>query len=137
VPDRRTIARIVRDVLVARGISRSGAAHENRFAAKPSPAEVAAQIVAERVGPARSEYAAATAAGSRYETRPAISATRPEPTPEAKPEAPKIKVAEFVSEYEVRTALARKEKIFIGPKTIVTPSARELGDTHEILIQTS
>ena len=137
VPDRRTIARIVRDVLVARGISRSGAAHENRFAAKPSPAEVAAQIVAERVGPARSEYAAATAAGSRYETRPAISATRPEPTPEAKPEAPKIKVAEFVSEYEVRTALARKEKIFIGPKTIVTPSARELGDTHEILVQTS
>ena len=137
VPDRRTIARIVRDVLVARGISRGGTAHENRFAAKPSPAEVAAQIVAERVGPARSEYAAATAAGSRYETKPAISTTRPELTPEVKPEAPKIKVAEFVSEYEVRTALARKEKIFIGPKTIVTPSARELGDTHEILVQTS
>jgi ethanolamine utilization cobalamin adenosyltransferase len=58
-------------------------------------------------------------------------------TPETKQEAPKIKVAEFVSEYEVRTALARKEKIFIGPKTIVTPSARELGDTHEILVSTS
>ncbi|MGC1685615.1 MAG: aldehyde dehydrogenase family protein [Candidatus Acidiferrales bacterium] len=135
VPDRRTIARIVRNVMTARGISRSGAGQEGRFAAKPSPAEVAAQIVAERVGPPRAEYGGT--AGARSENKPAISATRPEPTAETKPEAPKIKVAEFVSEYEVRTALARKEKIFIGPKTIVTPSARELGDTHEILVSTS
>ena len=132
VPDRKTIARIVQNVMGARGIARGGGAQENRASAKPSPAEIAAQVVAERVGPARAESAAASA-NPRTESKPAISAAKPE----AKTEAPKIKVAEFVSEYEVRTALARKEKIFIGPKTIVTPSARELGDTHEILVSTS
>ncbi|MFZ0038665.1 MAG: aldehyde dehydrogenase family protein [Candidatus Acidiferrales bacterium] len=132
VPDRRTIARIVQNVMGARGIPR-GAAQENRPAAKLSPAEVAAQVVAERVGPARAESAAAAAGGARTETKPAISATKIE----TKPEAPKIKVAEFVSEYDIRTALARNEKIFIGPKTIVTPSARDLGDTHAILVSTS
>ncbi len=132
VPDRKTIARIVQNVIGARGIARGGAAQENRTAAKPSPAEIAAQVVAERVGPARAESAAATA-NPKIESKPAISAAKTE----AKTEAPAIKVAEFVSEYEVRTALARKEKIFIGPKTIVTPSARELGDTHEILVSTS
>ncbi len=60
VPDRRTIARIVQNVMGARGIPR-GAAQENRLAAKLSPAEVAAQIVAERVGPARAESAAVEA----------------------------------------------------------------------------
>ncbi|MFZ0634293.1 MAG: hypothetical protein WAM08_02130, partial [Candidatus Acidiferrales bacterium] len=59
------------------------------------------------------------------------------PAPSAKPAAAEIKIAEFVSENDIRIALLRKEKIFIGPKTIVTPSARELGDTHEILVVTS
>jgi ethanolamine utilization cobalamin adenosyltransferase len=42
----------------------------------------------------------------------------------------------FVCEDDVRQALRHDRKIFIGPKTILTPSARDLGEQHGILIQT-
>jgi hypothetical protein len=42
----------------------------------------------------------------------------------------------FVSETDVRPAITRQEKIFIGPKTIVTPSARDLGLAHEVFVET-
>jgi len=32
--------------------------------------------------------------------------------------------------------MTRSEKIFIGPKTILTPSARDLGMEHEVFIET-
>jgi hypothetical protein len=34
----------------------------------------------------------------------------------------------------VREAIQGERKIYIGPKTIVTPSARELGDRFDILV---
>jgi len=34
----------------------------------------------------------------------------------------------------VREAIESGLKIYIGPKTIVTPSARELGDRFDILV---
>lgn len=40
-------------------------------------------------------------------------------------------VLSFVSENDVRRAITRSEKILIGPKTIVTPSARDLASGHE------
>ncbi len=40
-----------------------------------------------------------------------------------------------MSESDVRLALTRQEKIFIGPKTIVTPSARDLGVAHEVFVE--
>jgi acetaldehyde dehydrogenase (acetylating) len=131
VPDRKAIARIIENVFSARGIPRGGAAKGGTSAPKASPAEVAARVVAERVGPPRAEAAAAAAssAAPRQEAK--------SPPADAKPEAAKIKIAEFVSENDIRVALARKEKIFIGPKTIVTPAARDLGETHEILVKTA
>lgn len=39
---------------------------------------------------------------------------------------------DFVSESDVREALAKGEKIFISKKTILTPSARDLGNEKEI-----
>jgi len=44
---------------------------------------------------------------------------------------------EFVSENDIRVAMTKQQKIFIGPKTIVTPAARDLGDSHEILVMTA
>ena len=44
-------------------------------------------------------------------------------------------IVDFVCESDVRAALARGKKIFIGPRTIVTPSARELADPGEILVR--
>ncbi|MBP9663278.1 MAG: aldehyde dehydrogenase family protein [Pyrinomonadaceae bacterium] len=72
----------------------------------------------------------------------------PEPTPEAKPE-PKAVVheitpenavqkpipitpVEFVSEDDVRRAVANGEKIYISKKTILTPSARDLGEEKDV-----
>ena len=47
-----------------------------------------------------------------------------------------INVVGFVSENEVRAAISQGGKIFIGPKTIITPSARDLGGEHEIFVFT-
>jgi hypothetical protein len=54
-----------------------------------------------------------------------------EPPPKAT-----IEIQVFVSENDVRRAMTRSEKIFIGRKTILTPSARDLGLEHEVFIET-
>jgi acetaldehyde dehydrogenase (acetylating) len=43
-----------------------------------------------------------------------------------------IKTAEFVSEDDVRRAIDKGEKIYISKKTILTPSARDLGEEKEV-----
>ncbi|MEO7659661.1 MAG: hypothetical protein ABIV48_08600, partial [Pyrinomonadaceae bacterium] len=43
-----------------------------------------------------------------------------------------IIAAEFVSEDDVRQAVGRGEKIYISKKTILTPSARDLGEEKEV-----
>src|SRR5438045_320748 len=40
--------------------------------------------------------------------------------------------AEFVSEDDVRRAIQKGEKIYVGPRTIITPSARDIGDPAEV-----
>jgi acetaldehyde dehydrogenase (acetylating) len=54
------------------------------------------------------------------------------------PEPPQVQpaIVDFVCEDDVRKAIAQSTKIFIGPKTIVTPSARDLAGPHDILILT-
>jgi acetaldehyde dehydrogenase (acetylating) len=42
------------------------------------------------------------------------------------------KAADFVSEDDVRRAIQKGEKIYVGPKTIITPSARDIGEPAEI-----
>jgi len=45
-------------------------------------------------------------------------------------------VSPFVTEGDVRRAVTRGEKIFIGPKTILTPSARDVAGSETVLIKT-
>ena len=55
------------------------------------------------------------------------------------PEAPKpVAITDFVCEDDVRRAIRSNNKIFIGAKTIITPSARELANAQrdEILVMT-
>ncbi len=62
-------------------------------------------------------------------------APQPPPTqPAATPNkaASNGRVYDFVCEEDVRRAIASREKIYINNKTIVTPSARDLGETHEV-----
>jgi ethanolamine utilization cobalamin adenosyltransferase len=41
---------------------------------------------------------------------------------------------DFVCEEDVRNAIKHSRKIYIGPKTIVTPSARDLAAPNDILV---
>ena len=42
------------------------------------------------------------------------------------------KPADFVSEDDVKRAIQKGEKIYVGPRTIITPSARDIGDPAEV-----
>jgi hypothetical protein len=57
---------------------------------------------------------------------------------EPKVEPVPVTVVDFVCEYDVRRAIKDSKKIFIGPKTIVTPSARDLANHNDdVLVLTS
>ena len=62
----------------------------------------------------------------------------PEMALEKAPEPTKAAVTDFVCEDDVRRAIRNNNKIFIGAKTIITPSARELANAQrdEILVMT-
>ncbi|MEO7652082.1 MAG: aldehyde dehydrogenase family protein [Bryobacteraceae bacterium] len=47
---------------------------------------------------------------------------------------PPVTIVDFVCESDVRDAMRASRKIYIGPKTIVTPSAREVGEQHSVLV---
>lgn len=60
--------------------------------------------------------------------------TQPESTPTPAPAAPQVQIVDFVGEQEVRAAIQKSQKIYIGPKTIVTPLARDLAAAHDTLV---
>jgi len=61
------------------------------------------------------------------------SAAEPESKPAAAP-APAVTIVDFVCEDDVRAAMKDTRKIYIGPRTIVTPSARDLAERFDILV---
>jgi len=128
MPDRQTIARIVEQVFAARGIPRGGAA------AAPGVAPAAPSSSPQ---PSAPPSAAPTAAARKVEA-PASAAPATAKPAQAPSSAiqPLVQAVEFVSENDVRSALLRQEKIYVGPKSIVTPSARDLGDSHDIFVRT-
>ncbi|HEX8131506.1 MAG TPA: aldehyde dehydrogenase family protein [Pyrinomonadaceae bacterium] len=74
----------------------------------------------------------------------APAASTPPPAPAAAPSAGNAqakpataqtnghKAVDFVSEDDVRRAIQKGEKIYVNAKTIITPSARDIGDPAEI-----
>ncbi|MFY9585464.1 MAG: hypothetical protein WAR21_13340, partial [Candidatus Acidiferrales bacterium] len=96
----------------------------------PAASSPAAEIVSRIF---REKAAAAAASPPAIPAAPAAS-----PAAAGAPTPPKteINISTFVSETDVRSAITRQEKIFIGPKTIVTPSARDLGLAHEVFVET-
>jgi len=64
------------------------------------------------------------------------SAASPTPEAPAPPPSHPIEITDFVCEDDVRRAIAQSKKIFIGPKTIVTPSARDLALRSDTLVMT-
>ncbi len=70
-------------------------------------------------------------------------ASSPQPAPGAhpaaetpSPESAHPRPVDFVSEDDVRQALKKGEKICVGPRTIITPSARDLGEPREVFVMT-
>lgn len=150
--ERATIAKIVEQTFTARGISRGAGAPRTERGMDPvvavtAPAcatvkSAASEVVAAAFGAKSAKTHEQPAAGASY---PA-SANTPAPArgsgdaaklAEAvalRPKPPAIPVVDFVCENDVRMALTRQEKIFIGPRTILTPSARDLGYEHEAFV---
>jgi acetaldehyde dehydrogenase (acetylating) len=158
LPDRAAIARAVERVLSAQGITRGSGLPKLPVAAEPaapakelpSPAAIAAEVAARFFGPSATAKhgteSAILGAGTPGGGHAGVKSTngeapgRSSPVSEAvkKSEAaiPAAEVQVFVSENDVRRAMTRSQKIFIGRKTILTPSARDLGREHEIFIET-
>jgi acetaldehyde dehydrogenase (acetylating) len=100
--------------LASRGYRPEGGA----AASSPSPA-------ATPVSPASAAVAAPVPAPAA--STPAVAKVEaPAPEPQA--------VAEFVCEDDVRQAVKAGRKIRLGERTIVTPSARDLGEQHRIFV---
>ena len=138
-PDRQTIARIVERVFTERGISRgSGLKREAPTAPEAMPhhpetnPENDAASAPRMAGKASAENPAPTKKSEPAPAEVSNNAAAP-----AKPTPPPIQIAEFVSESDVREAIKRGEKIYLGPKTIVTPSARDLAGAHDVFVAAS
>ncbi len=159
--DRAAIARVVASVLEAQGIPRgkgvpppvgvsAGAslpapAVDNAAQKEtPSAAAIAAEIADRFFGSSTKKKTPSAdkplAAESGLASKPessAVAAPRDHgaKTLQTTASAP-IEIQVFVSENDVRRAMTRSEKIFIGRKTILTPSARDLGLEHEVFVET-
>jgi len=134
VPDRQTIARIVEQVFTTRGIPR----RSSSTASSPDLRQGTAFYPEARRPALSPEGAAVPKSDAAPETLPPKAAPIPSAAPSASshPLPPPVEVAEFLSENDVRMALTHNRKLYIGPKTILTPSARDLGGEHDIFIVT-
>jgi acetaldehyde dehydrogenase (acetylating) len=117
--DRNQIAGAVDRYLSQRGIRTSN------LTATSGGGGIAAEVVDRFLARAKPSPRAPAEAGCCGPGQPAPPAASPEPAP-----------ADFVSEYDVRLAIRESRKIAIGPKTIVTPSARDLAAQHGVLVST-
>ena len=148
--DRAAIARVVEKVLAAQGIARGSGAPKSMPALAPapkgsaSPSSIAAEIADRFFGSSAKPTAEAADTSSAATSGTIKTAEAPLPSAPAhdagkKPEPAAKSTTEiqiFVSENDVRRAMTRSEKIFIGRKTILTPSARDLGLEHEVFVET-
>ncbi|HEX3371213.1 MAG TPA: aldehyde dehydrogenase family protein [Candidatus Acidoferrales bacterium] len=158
--DRAAIARVVESVLASQGITRGSdvpAGSPVPAAATNAPAAVSAPVAAKTPVTIAAEIAdryfgarTKVPEGAAKASLPAQVSAPPACPPETgrngvaadaakKTETPAtaaIEIQVFVSENDVRRAMTRSEKIYIGRKTILTPSARDLGMEHDMFVET-
>jgi acetaldehyde dehydrogenase (acetylating) len=142
--DRAAIARVVETVLAGQGIVRGSGAPKVAPVAPAAkevsnPSSIAAEIASRfftwpaKLKPESTVAVCAPCVEASSAQSPVPPATAREPE---SPTKPAVDISPFVSENDVRRAMTRSEKIFIGPKTILTPSARDLGLEHEVFVET-
>jgi acetaldehyde dehydrogenase (acetylating) len=135
---RGAVASAVEKYLASRGFAAKSGASAPAAAAPKSTTRVE-QIVDQFLATRQSSGAAAPSCGcgpSPSGGAPPGGAASGTPASNANPAPPalEIMIVDFVCESDVRAAIAKKKKIYIGPKTIVTPSAREAAGRDEILV---
>jgi acetaldehyde dehydrogenase (acetylating) len=98
--------------------------------AVPEQRGISAQMLATKIDDflASRGYKTPAAERSSLSTPPA-----PDPAISSKPEM----AVEFVCEDDVRAALNAGRKLVIGDKTIITPAARDLGESRKVFVQAS
>lgn len=116
-----------------------------RPAVSPAPGGAAPKVSREEIAAIVDRFLAnrqpepaspATAPQTDYSSKPSGNGgTASAPTSAAQGSASAAnghKAAEFVSEDDVKRAIQKGEKIYVGPRTIITPSARDIGDPAEV-----
>lgn len=128
VLDRQAIAAAVEQYLASRGIRIETPAP----AAPPPPTAHAIPQVSEIVD----RFLAAKRISNPAPAQEVSCGCPVKPTapPPPAPPVPEVQVVDFVCENDVRSAIRDSRKIFIGPKTILTPSARDLGERENVLV---
>ena len=148
----RTIGREEIAAIVDRFLANRGSGQAAPLPASATPAKYQPVIDIEAgsmydKSEAAPQAAAAPTAVERRGGNGASSASNPPPTPP--PAAPlnapaptngvaqaangnQRKAVDFVSEDDVRRALQRGEKIYVNARTIITPSARDMGEPAEV-----
>src|SRR5262245_20973631 len=93
---------------------------------RDTPKGISAQALASRI-----DYFLASRGYRQTDPAPSLSPpiTRAEPTARAED------TAEFVCEEDVRAAIRSGRKILVGERTIVTPSARDLGESEHVFVE--
>jgi acetaldehyde dehydrogenase (acetylating) len=115
--DRGTVTAAVERYLASRGVSAG-------VRAPAAGGDVVASVV--------DRFLAKRGAGNGPSKPVASESPAPQPAPQ--PPAPAASIVDFVCENDVRDAMRASRKIYVGPKTIITPSAREFGDQFGILV---
>ncbi|HYP14511.1 MAG TPA: aldehyde dehydrogenase family protein [Bryobacteraceae bacterium] len=104
----------------------------------PAASKNPAERVVDRFLSTRKQGVPSTPAQCALPNQPPGAGETPEPkasdTPAQLPEKPAVSIVDFVSEHDVRVAVSKSVKIYIGPKTIVTPLARDLASQHDTLV---
>ena len=93
----------------------------------PAPRGISAQALSTRIDAFLSSRGYKAAAGTP--APPAAHTGSRGPAAEA--------VADFVCEEDVRAALTAGRKLVVGEKTIITPAARDLGESSKVFVQAS
>lgn len=127
--DRQAIAAAVERYLAERGIRLEAAPS---VSARPQvPAGATAEIVDRFLSAKQAPKSAPCPLVASCPTAPTCGCGEHEPPPRP---AAEVRISDFVCENDVREAMAASRKIYIGPKTIVTPAARDLADRQDILV---
>ena len=130
---RSDIAAKVDRYLAQRGVGASVGAASSAAATQAAVLTKPAASVVDRF--LSSQPGAALATTGSAPGGPASSSSA-QPSTNPAPPAPAVEVVPFVCEDDVRRAMVKQSKIYVGKKTIITPAARDLDHEVKVLVPT-